>query len=364
MYCARIIWICFLLLLVVNMYPLRAQEKIKVTPQQRHEILMAMQDIEDRMTRFLQEPTQEKLDELAERFSKNIKYIPPKKEVAILGAITMGRASKKFKLEINGEGHVFNDARAVRDEDKEHYLVKFLADEKKISPPRIKAWWYSFFATGETKFLDPILKLTGDLFADDFQGQRQFALIANGDLMRYSYFFDDVAKFCKTAAGKEKDPWRRSMLKSCVSWNKFIPDDFEGFELGTPEGILRLFVLGTMTSNEDLIRISTYPMLDEELDHLLSDKLKQDSTVLQETVAKMVYRRMKAGDHWTTASGKEIKIPAEFDTDRAVNAYLEPLPKGAPPFGITKIYGSWWVDPAPVITMRKATAKLDRRSKK
>ena len=83
----RTVSIIFSMSLLVVATQVTAQKKTNVASQQRQQILAAMQDIEDRITTFYQDPTQDKLDALTERFGKNLKYIPPKQEVAVLGAI-------------------------------------------------------------------------------------------------------------------------------------------------------------------------------------------------------------------------------------------------------------------------------------
>lgn len=305
---------------------------------------------------FCQDPSQQKMDQLAKVFSNNRQYVTARSPRGMLASIVMGLASKQFDLKINEQGPLFDAARAVANDDQSHDLAKLLAENSDVGELRIKTWWYSYYATGDTKYVEHTQKLTGDMLADNFQGQQRLTLIANGDLMRVAYTDDRVAEFCEAAAKTEKDPWKKSLLQSCVAWNKYYPENYEGFDRKTPEAVLRLFMLGMMTSNEDLIRLCIYPIDENEIKILTSgEKLPPKKS--KGMVANMKYQPTKAGDQWTKVSGEKVDI-AVTDPDRGVYAYLGPPPKGVPPVLMMKIYNEWWVYLGPMAEVRKAAKRL------
>lgn len=328
----------------------------KVSPEKRQQIVNAVREMEARMTGFYRDPSQQKMDELTKVFRDNSQYVTARSPRGMLGSIVMGLASKKFDLKIKEQGPLFDTARAVANDDKSNELVKLLAENSDAGELRIKVWWYSYYATGETKYLEQIQNLTGDIFADNFEGQQRLSMIANGDLMRVAYTDDKVAEFCQSAAKKEKNPWRKSLLESSVAWNKFYPENYEGFDRKTPEGVLRLFALGMLTSNEDLIRLCIYPT-DENKIKILTSGETQSLERAKDMVATMEYRPTKAGDQWTKVSGEKVDI-ADTDPSRGVYAFLGPKQKGAPPILTMKIYGEWWVYPDPIIDVREAAKRL------
>ena len=282
------------------------------TADERQQAQEFFQEADARMTGFYLEPTQEKMDQLAKLFSDNSKFASPRSQAGLLSSVVMGLASKKFDLKINQQGPLFDAANAIANDDTNHPLVKLLNDNSKAGEIRIKAWWYSYYATGDTSYVTHLQKLTGDFMAKDFKGQRRLSMLANGDFMRVAHSDDKLAKFCKEAAKKEKDAWRKSLYNSCVAWNKFFPDDYNQFDRSTPEGTLRLFMLGVMSNNEDLMRVCVYPIADNEFEYLKTDSKSMGTADFKSIVAKLKYKRLKAGDHWTTASGKQIEIPKEF----------------------------------------------------
>ena len=153
---------------------------------------------------FYQDPSQQRMDQLAKVFSDNRQYVTARSPRGMLGSIVMGLASKKFDLKINEQGPLFDAARAVANDDQSHELAKLLAENSDVGELRIKTWWYSYYATGDTKYVEHIQKLTGDMLADDFEGNQRLTMIANGDLMRVAYTDDRVAEFCEDCGEKGK----------------------------------------------------------------------------------------------------------------------------------------------------------------
>ena len=336
---------------------------------QTEDTLQQLQKIDDLLTTFYQKPTQAQMNQLTKSLSEHSDEISLRTSLGLFSAIVMGYASQKNNLQINGQGEVFDAAKAIAADDESARLVQYLKNHGSVDQTRLDIWWYSFFATGDSQYLDRILEQTGDLFADEFRGDARAALIANGSLMTHAAKHKAVAQYCekalvKKALVKNQDHWRESLLKHCLAFSKTKPIKGKKFDRSTPEGTLRLFTLGVMANDANLVRSTVYPMDEGDLKYLLqpTDGQQPSSSQWQSLVANMKYDRLKAGTSWTTQGGTKMDVPQEMDSDRGVTAYLGPREMSPAPFQIMKFYGQWWVQPEPVILMRKAAERVRNKN--
>ena len=336
-----------------------------VNAQDDEEYNKLVVDIDAILTTFYQNPTQKNLESLSTLLQTNPEKTGMRSKAGLYSAIVIGYGSKKYNLEIKGEGPVFDAAKAIAADQKEIKLVQMLNDNSVKNRIRHDTWWYSFFATGENKYLELLFEHTDDFFDENFKGDPALTILANGNFMRYSKEHEKIAEFCKASIDEHKGTWKESLLRTCVSIAKTKPVAGKKFDRSTPEGTLRLFVLGLSANNVDRIRSTVYPMKPGEFQSLTAPWGKPNSLNMQQVVEAMKYERLKAGDTYAlgsgTGGGKEMKVDPRMDSDRGVTAYLGPRSQSPAPYQIMKIYGQWWVDPEIIIHMRKASEKLLRK---
>ncbi len=123
----------------------------------------------------------------------------------------------------------------------------------------------------------------------------------------------------------------------------------------TPEGTLRVFTLGVLLANEQLVKATIVPVSNEDLTYLIQKP--KDAPVspkeLKELCANMKVRALKPGDKFTLPGGKQVTVAEEEVTDEKMILVLADSPI---PSRLYKAKGFWWVDATPVIAGRKAVA--------
>lgn len=131
----------------------------------------------------------------------------------------------------------------------------------------------------------------------------------------------------------------------------------------TPEGTLRVFTIGVVTRNADLIKRTSLPLSEEEMTLLCqtsegeppnSKEIKE----FKEAVLNMKVRALKSGDKFTLPGKKEIVVGKdEVSEDRMVLV----LGDAPAPTRMYKAKGYWWVDPEPLLYARKAMAAAKKK---
>lgn len=141
---------------------------------------------------------------------------------------------------------------------------------------------------------------------------------------------------------------------------KQAPVKDERLSRETPEGTLRVFTLGVMLANEQLIKMTIVPVPDEDLKHLLQkpEGKPPDAKELKERCANMKVRTLKPGDKFRLPGGKELVVTAEEVSDERLVLVLDDSPI---PTRLYKAKGFWWVDAEPTIAGRKAAAEARRK---
>jgi hypothetical protein len=131
----------------------------------------------------------------------------------------------------------------------------------------------------------------------------------------------------------------------------------------TPEGTLRIFMLGLMLANEQLVKATIVPVSDDDLAYLIRKPMDAPATPkeLKELCARMKVRALKPGDMFTLPGGKKVTVADEEVTDERLVLVLADSPI---PTRLYKAKGLWWVDAAPVIAGRKAAAKYSQEATK
>lgn len=124
----------------------------------------------------------------------------------------------------------------------------------------------------------------------------------------------------------------------------------------TAEGTLRVFTIGVMMGNEQLIKQTALPLSDEEMKLLTTNEGAPLLSVkeIKELCVKMEVKALKAGDKVKLPGGKEAVVTKEEVSDDRMVFVLGDAPV---PTRMYKAKGFWWVDPEPLLFARKAAAE-------
>ena len=105
---------------------------------------------------FYLNPTKQNYDQLqigVDRFAPAMEKLRNKSDVST--AVFLARISQKYNWDITGRSNIANMARQIKTHQGD--LAKYVDDDGLVDPAKLDAWWASFFATGETKYLAKIL---------------------------------------------------------------------------------------------------------------------------------------------------------------------------------------------------------------
>lgn len=129
----------------------------------------------------------------------------------------------------------------------------------------------------------------------------------------------------------------------------------------TPEGTLRIFTLGVLLANEQLVNATIVPVSDEDLAYLFQKPKDAPASPkeLKELCANMTVRALKPGDKFTLPGGKQVTVAEDEVTDERMVLVLADSPI---PSRLYKAKGYWWVDATPVIAGRKVAAKFSEEN--
>jgi len=127
----------------------------------------------------------------------------------------------------------------------------------------------------------------------------------------------------------------------------------------TPKGTLRLFTLGVLLTDEQLVKATILPVSEEDFAYLMQKTKNLRSTPMQlkDACAKMKVRALKPGDMVTLPGGKTVTVSEEEVTDKRIVLLAENQPV---PTRLYKAKGFWWVDASPVIAGRKTADKVSK----
>lgn len=121
--------------------------------------------VADRMTRFYLTPTREEFDSIQRGIQAHFrKFKAEEKEngTATLAAVFLARVREKYHYALLDIGDLDDEAKSIVANDGSE-IASFVHDDSRVSPEKLDIWWISYFATGETHYLDKILEQVGDV---------------------------------------------------------------------------------------------------------------------------------------------------------------------------------------------------------
>ncbi|MCX4187826.1 hypothetical protein [Methylophaga sp. OBS4] len=126
---------------------------------------LTIEELGQRMTFFYSKPSKAEFDAIQVGISINLKELSTgTEETAKLMAVFLGKVQMKHGWSIMDLGMLDDGARSIAARDKSEFS-RFVWNDAQISPTRLDIWWTSFFATGDTGYLDKIIDQVGDLDA-------------------------------------------------------------------------------------------------------------------------------------------------------------------------------------------------------
>lgn len=121
----------------------------------------ALKEISQRMTYFYAAPSQDEFESLQLEIRAHSDELE-RQGLGVLTAVFLARVHAKHGWPIVDLGDLTDQAHAIAAQD-ESDLSRYVHDDARVDPSKLDIWWGSFFATGETQYLDKIVGQVGDL---------------------------------------------------------------------------------------------------------------------------------------------------------------------------------------------------------
>lgn len=121
----------------------------------------SLEDFGNEMSSFYTSPSHQKFNDFqsdANKFEKDL--CGNDNGAGLLVSVMIAKISEKHSWPISGTGIILDQAREIA--KGQSGLAKYIADDKQIDPGKLDIWWCSYFATGETKYLDKLLLYAGE----------------------------------------------------------------------------------------------------------------------------------------------------------------------------------------------------------
>ncbi|MCP4569945.1 MAG: hypothetical protein GY841_20385 [FCB group bacterium] len=126
---------------------------------------LTIEDLGQRMTFFYSKPSRSEFDAIQLGININFEKLSAGAEnTAKLMAVFLGKVQMQHGWPIMDLGMIDDGARSIAARDESEFS-QFVWNDAQLSPTRLDIWWTSFFATGDTGYLDMIIDQVGDLDA-------------------------------------------------------------------------------------------------------------------------------------------------------------------------------------------------------
>jgi hypothetical protein len=121
--------------------------------------------VNQRLSYFYLRPSEEEFEALQLQLAANLEqFTTGKGGIAMLVSVFLGKVHHKYGWPLLDLGALDDMARSIAGQD-ESELSRYIWDDTQVDPGKLDTWWVSFFATGDTKYLDNLVAQVGDLEA-------------------------------------------------------------------------------------------------------------------------------------------------------------------------------------------------------
>lgn len=121
--------------------------------------------VNQRLSYFYLMPSEEEFEALQLQLAADLHQFTTSKDgIAMLISVFLGKAHHKHGWPLLDLGALDDMARSIADRDGSE-LSRYIWDDTQVDPGKLDTWWVSFFATGDTRYLDNLVAQVGDLEA-------------------------------------------------------------------------------------------------------------------------------------------------------------------------------------------------------
>jgi hypothetical protein len=184
-------------------------------PSQIRMAEMTLDELSEQSTVFYQNPSKETFETLGKEADLHAEeLIQDDGHAALLFSVFLYRAAEKNGWKISGHGRISILAADLKDGTSR--LAKFVRDDSRVDATRLDIWWSSYFATGETEYLNKIMKYAGrELPEKNVEGMLTIGA-ASWSFKANCRQHESIRKFAEACLADPRYEDRRSYLEECI----------------------------------------------------------------------------------------------------------------------------------------------------
>lgn len=198
------------------------EKQAKESVDQAAETKKAMRSLGIGMSFFYRKPEArqfERLNLLMDQHEETILKVSKRNRFNLISAKFLARVHEKHKFPISSQGQIGDLARAIIAKDKNNKDAVFVNDPKLITASKLDLLWVSFSATGDTKYVESILNVTGNPKTKKVNGLLNIPVVAaaNWSFKSNCSMHKPVFEFAVSASKLEKWAAQKTFLDHCIS---------------------------------------------------------------------------------------------------------------------------------------------------
>ena len=174
-----------------------------------------LQRFGEEMSFFYLKPSPARFEHLqveADRLSSSLKN---KNHAALLAAVVIASASDKHHWNITGKGEISAFAREIAEGKSK--AARYVKDDSEVDVGKLDVWWAKFFATGELKYPEKILRYAKEPEPGERAVDFMMPAMAAWSFKSNCQQHKAVMAFAKECLESNRMPGKTAFLKDCVT---------------------------------------------------------------------------------------------------------------------------------------------------
>jgi hypothetical protein len=180
------------------------------------ETMKALEDFGQRTSEFYLSPTREMFLQNQKEAEKLEGVFAAKGEyVTVSIGVGFARIAEKYGWPIEGNGIAAKRAKEILEGKSE--LARYVKDDALVDPTKLDIWWASFFAAGNTEYLQKLLAYAGEPLPKDNIPQTLLTGAATWSFKANCGQHAAVREFARTYLKNEPSSGKKEFLKECIA---------------------------------------------------------------------------------------------------------------------------------------------------
>ena len=134
--------------------------------------------------------------------------------IDLLAAVMIAKIVEKYSWPIHDDGRIGEMAQQILEGNTD--LAKYVEDDDWVDPAKLDVWWISYFATGDEKYLDKLLKYAGEELPENDMDQMMVIGAATWSFKSNCEQNDSVRAYAKKCLNEPKYEHKKAYLKECA----------------------------------------------------------------------------------------------------------------------------------------------------